>query len=208
MKSLTITRLVGDMCYADPMLSLPKQHGRKQLIDEWTSELEQLRSLLKLAQNAPREMRRHHSLVFESARWIDSSVADMHWVVHEHGSIARDAHSMILAANSAHVGLDSLLEACRDDAMRAHRSLVRDCVRECKLVVSLAFSIRNALSAVCDKSTHLRSQLSERASMLRAGAQAIHDNLSADDAEDHVRRLYVDVPHEWKRPWGGSGWLK
>lgn len=190
------------------MMPFSKQQPKlRTLIDSWTAELEQLRCLLRDAQAVPREMRRHHSFVVESARMIEEFSSDMRGMLYETGSIAKDANSMLHVATSAHFALDGLLEACRDDAMAPHRSLVRNCVIECKQVVSLAFNIRNAMSSVCDQSTRLQAQLCERAAMIRAGAKAIHDNLNADDAEDHVRKLYIDVPHEWKRPWRAHEWL-
>lgn len=166
---------------------------------EWEEQLQQLRYVLRFAQSAPLEMRRHHSFVFESARMIDKVVDDMRWVLCEGSPIATNAHNMLNVATSAHGTLDRLLEECRDD-LGDYRALVRACVQECNQVVSLAFTIRNAARSVCVQWQRVRSQLHEHAAMIRAGAQAIHDNISPTEAEDHVRRLHVDVPSDWITP--------
>lgn len=204
---MIITCLVGDPPLNDSIASVIRPEARmKLLVEEWTEDLEKLRSVLRFAQSAPSEMRRHHSFVCECARLIDRSVIDMSWVLKEGGSIATNANSMLEVATRTNGVLDKLLEAARDD-LGVSRLVVRDCVRECKQVVSFAFAIRNAMRSVCVKYARLQLQLREHAALIRAGAQAIHDNMSADEAEEHVRKLHVDVPYEWMLPWHPREWL-
>lgn len=199
--------MIGERNISEWLHELSKQEEKVQkVLNEWTADLEHLRQLLSFAQCVPKEMRRHHSFVVESARMIDQSVDDMRWVLHEGGAIAKNANSMLQIATSAQCGLELLLETS-GAALGAHKSLVKTCVRECKEVVSLAFSIRDAMSTVCTKRARLHSQLRERADLIRAGAQAIHDNMNADEAEENVRKLHVEVPHAWKSPWLAHEWL-
>lgn len=172
----------------------------QKVLHEWTEDLEHLRQLLSVAEAAPKEMRRHHSFVVESARMIDNAVDDMSWLLSDGGEIARDANAMLHVASSAQGALEALLETSGAD-LGSRKSIFKTCVRECQQVVSLAFSIRNNMSNVCAKRARLQHQLHEHAAMIRAGAQAIHDNMNADGAEYNVRKLYVEVPYAWKCPW-------
>lgn len=166
--------------------------------DELEADLSELKRVLALAYRVPAELKRHHSFVCECARLTETVADRLKWLVNQSSPVGRHANLMLEVATSSHHSIESVVEQCRD-GVAVDRATVRECLHASKQVLDLAFKIRSDVESITSRADRVLGELRENAALIRAGARAIVDNMSADDAEVNVRHslLLAEVPSQW-----------
>lgn len=163
---------------------------RKRELD---SEVENVKALLVRLNTAPAEMRRHHGLVFESSKimkraalrfehYLDANnglprmLEDMHVATSE---LREHMRSLVTLRNTNQPVADSVLRPISSAAMCA-----------CKSFLVNLHEVRDAMRTILEEGPRVCGRLKFRAKQVRASANAILQNMSAEEAEANVRHQF------------------
>lgn len=161
---------------------------------ELESEVERVKAVIARLNQAPVEMRRHHSFVFESANILKRAAKSLEkHVVDSDGDLQPLLESMYDVTSDLGDRMRAIAALCNGNesvSPRALRSAANGGLHACKSVLDKVVEIRGMMRVILEDGRRVSRRLSYREKLVRAGAKAILCNLSADDAEDNVRRKF------------------
>lgn len=161
---------------------------------ELEREVENVKSLIARLNQAPVEMRRHHSFVCESARIVKGAANNLYqFFCAADGLLKPMLESMYLASAQLRDHMKALVAiANKNEPVSPHvlRQATNGGLHACKSFLENLAEVRCGMRVVIDDCEADHRRLQYRAKLVRAGAKAILRNLSADDAEANVRREF------------------
>ena len=161
---------------------------------ELESEVERVKALIERLNQAPVEMRRHHSFVFQSATIVKRAASKLdQYLSITDGLLKPMLESMYMSSAELRDHMKALVALCNTNQPVSPdilRSATNGGVCACKSFLENLTEVRCAMGVVMEEGQRVCNRLMFRAKLVRAGAKAILRNMSADDAEDNVRRQF------------------
>lgn len=163
---------------------------RKRELD---SEVERVKALIVRLNSAPVEMRRHHGLVFESSTFMKRAVDRLERYLSTNDGLQPLLADMYDASATLRDRMKAIVALCNTREPVSHdvlRPVSTAALHACKSFLDSLAEVRSEMRVVVDDGKRACNRLSFRAEQVRASADAILRNLSADDAEDNVRHAH------------------
>lgn len=157
-------------------------------------EVDRVKALIARLNTAPVEMRRHHSFVFESATLITRAVDRLNrYVSGTDGSFKPLLDEMYLACITLRDRMKAIVVLCNTNEPVSHDVLhpvSTAALGACKSFLHPLSEFKCMMNGMLDEGRRACDRLLYRAKLVRAGADAILHNMSADDAESNVRHEF------------------
>lgn len=163
---------------------------------ELEREVDRVKALIERLNRAPVEMRRHHGFVFESAMMMMSAVDKLQlYLSTTDGLLKPFLERMYLASSTLSDRMNAIVALANSNTSApishdAVRRVTDGASGACTSFLENLSEVRCAMRVIMDEGMRACQRVSYRAKLVRAGADAILRNMSADDAEDNVRHRF------------------
>lgn len=156
-------------------------------------ELERVQDLLRLMEEVPHEIQRHHELAFESARILQK----------EAGRIQKFAATTLLSSEEEiqhfqQVVLD-LVAKCKGLGRHGecHKHIISHLNKALNPMLDIATKLRLRLRSFADQSKKMAWQLVLRAEIVFGGAHAMLEYTSSVERENMLREHLLEQGFSW-----------